>query len=61
MNGWDEELLDRIEATRRANNTNWMAIVRLAMTHAPEECKSLLRAINNCDKSISRDMELLSK
>ena len=35
------KIIDEIEKVRTHNNVNWMDILRLAFTHAPEEAKKL--------------------
>ncbi len=57
----EEALLTLIETTRSVNNVNWMAILRIAMKHAPEETKGVLRSILASDKDISYYLEQLSK
>lgn len=56
-----ETLLNLIEQTRSVNNVNWMGILRLAMKHAPEETKGLLRAIRASDQDIAYYTEQLSQ
>ena len=55
------EIIDKIEKIRSRNNVNWMGVLRLAFTHAPEEAKKLMGKINQEDKSISELFEKLSK
>ena len=52
------KIIDEIEKVRTRNNVNWMDILRLAFTHAPEDAKELMRKINTADDEIS---ELLKK
>tara|TARA_B100000287_G_scaffold299889_1_gene283035 strand:- start:3328 stop:3504 length:177 start_codon:yes stop_codon:yes gene_type:complete len=54
----DLEVIDAIQEVRSKNNVNWMDILRLALKHAPEETKSLIKKINKSDNEIS---ELLGK
>ena len=60
MSNLDEKLkiIDEIQSIRSANNVNWMDLLRLAYSKAPEETKLLVRKINNDDNRIS---ELFSK
>ncbi len=51
-------VIDEIEKVRTRNNVNWMDVLRLAFTHAPEEAKELMKNINMADDEIS---ELLKK
>jgi len=54
----DLEVIDAIQEVRSKNNVNWMDILRLALKHAPEETKNLIKRINKSDNEIS---ELLGK
>ena len=47
------KLIDEIEKIRTANNVNWMDLLRVAFTKAPEETKLLIRKINKDDNKIS--------
>ena len=40
------KIIDEIEKVRTRNNVNWMDILRLAFTHAPEEAKKLTFVID---------------
>ena len=55
------EIIDEIEKVRSGNNMNWMNILRLAFTHAPEEAKELMKKIDNEDNRISELVKKLSK
>jgi len=55
------EVIDKIEAIRSRNNVNWMDVLRLAFTHAPDEARTLMQRINHEDKRISDLFEQLSK
>ncbi len=50
-----------VERVRRANNKCWCALLRLALTHAPEEARKTLREINKNDRKIARLMRKLSE
>ena len=52
------KIIDEIEKVRTRNNVNWMDILRLAFTHAPDDAKELMRKINTADDEIS---DLLKK
>ena len=52
------KIIDEIEKVRTRNNVNWMNILSLAFTHAPEKAKELMKKINTADDEIS---ELLKK
>lgn len=47
------KLIDEIENIRRANNINWMDLLRLAFRESPIQAKELVRRINNDDNKIS--------
>ena len=47
------KIIDEIEKVRTRNNVNWMDILRLAFTHAPDDAKNLMRKINTADDEIS--------
>jgi hypothetical protein len=49
----DLEIIDKIEQVRTRNNVNWMDILRLGFTHAPEETRALIGKINQEDSRIS--------
>ena len=55
------EIIDEIEKVRSGNNMNWMNILRLAFTHAPEEAKELMKEIDSEDNRISELVKKLSK
>jgi hypothetical protein len=54
-------IIDEIEKVRSGNNINWMDILRLAFTHAPEEAKELMKKIDQEDNRISELVKKLSK
>lgn len=54
-------LVEEIQAVRTSNNVNWMDLLRIALTHAPEETKQALRKINADDDAISRLFKELGK
>jgi hypothetical protein len=43
-----------IEHIRTRNNSLWMELLRIALKHAPEEAKKVLRKINENDNAVSR-------
>ena len=55
------DIIDEIEKVRTRNNVNWMDILRLGFTHAPEEAKNLMRKINTADDEISSLLKKLLK
>ena len=55
------KIIDEIEKVRTHNNVNWMDILRLAFTHAPEEAKKLMKKIDHEDNRISKLVKKLSE
>ena len=49
MSDW----VDYIQMVRANNNRHWMDILRLALKHAPDEAKAILREIRANDIRIS--------
>ena len=47
------DIIDQIRKIRSHNNIEWMRILEIALKHAPEETKKVLREINNNDREIS--------
>ncbi len=46
-------IIDEIENVRKANNVNWMDLLRLAFSESPNEAKKIIRRINSDDNRIS--------
>ena len=55
------KIIDEIEKVRNSNNMNWMDILRLAFTYAPEEAKKLMKKIDLEDNRISDLVKKLSE
>lgn len=55
------DIIDEIEKVRTRNNVNWMDILRLAFTHAPDDAKQLMKKINTADDQISSLLKKLLK
>ena len=53
-------VIDEIEKVRTNNNVNWMNLLRIAFTHAPEEAKKLMKEIDHEDNKISDLVKKLS-
>ena len=53
-------IIDEIEKVRTKNNMNWMDVLRLAFTHAPEDAKKLMKKIDHEDNRISELVKKLS-
>mgnify|MGYP001560571928 CR=1 FL=1 len=49
----DREIIDRITFVRMRNNEHWMRIVEIALEHAPDKTKDVLRQINHNDRNVS--------
>jgi methionyl-tRNA formyltransferase len=60
INMTDLEIIDEIEKIRSKNNVNWMDILRLAFTHAPNKARAIMAKINKDDNRISELLEQLS-
>jgi len=54
-------IIDEVEKVRTKNNMNWMDLLRLAFTHAPDEAKKLMKNINHEDNRISDLIKKLSE
>ena len=39
------KIIDKIQKVRKKNNKNWMDILRVAFSHAPNETKKLIKEI----------------
>ena len=52
--------INKIQKIRSKNNNNWMDLLRIAMKHAPNETKKILRKINSQDKKISSLLKKLT-
>jgi hypothetical protein len=55
------KIINKIQLLRKKNNINWMDILRLAMKHAPDETKKILKNINSYDKKISNEVNAITK
>ena len=55
------KIIDEIEKVRSSNNMNWMDILRLAFTYAPDEAKKLMKKIDQEDNRISDLVKKLSE
>lgn len=56
-----DPVIEQITRVRAANNKLWMRLLDIAMIHAPEETKSVLKAINHNDRAIGLLLEDLTK
>jgi hypothetical protein len=56
----DQEIIDRITTVRMTNNQLWMKLVEIALEHAPEQTRGVLRDIRSNDARISDLMKDLA-
>jgi folate-dependent phosphoribosylglycinamide formyltransferase PurN len=56
----DLEIINEIQKVRGKNNVNWMDILRIAFTHAPEETREVFKRITNDDNIINKLSKQLS-
>jgi len=54
MNKKKTNIVKKISDIRSKNNINWMNLLKLALTYAPNETKKVLNEINKNDKKISQ-------
>jgi uncharacterized membrane protein len=57
----DLEIIDEIEKIRTKNNVNWMDILRLVFTVAPDEARKLMSRVDEFDNRISTLVKELSE
>ena len=55
----DEQILGMIQTIREENNVCWMDLLRLALRHAPEEARDLMKRVYEYDRQISELMKEL--
>tara|TARA_B100001142_G_C13731581_1_gene421741 strand:+ start:280 stop:477 length:198 start_codon:yes stop_codon:yes gene_type:complete len=55
------KIIDEIEEVRTKNNVNWMGVLRVAFTYAPDEAKKLMKKIDHEDNRISELVKQLSE
>lgn len=53
MKRTDLEIINDIQNIRKKNNVNWMDILRIAFTHAPEETREVFKRITSDDNKIN--------
>ena len=46
-------ILGQIESARARNNINWIALLKIALEHAPKETAEVLDRINETDDEVS--------
>lgn len=49
----DLQIINAIQKARQKNNHNWMSILKIAISSAPNETRKVLKKINYYDKKIS--------
>lgn len=57
----DQEIIDQIFWVRVQNNVPWKSLMEIALEHAPEETKAVLREINKNDRKVSDLLGELAK
>ncbi|MDB2680800.1 hypothetical protein N9Y95_03105 [Candidatus Pelagibacter bacterium] len=55
------KVIDQIEKVRKKNNTNWMDILRVAYSFAPQKTASIMARIYKDDSKISNLAKKLTK
>ena len=53
-------IISKIEKIRSKNNVNWMDILRLSFTKAPQETIKIMNKINTDDAAISKLLKKLT-
>ena len=61
MTAKERSIINQITSIRAKNNLHWMGLLRLAIKHAPEEARRLLKDITKNDKDISKLTTRLSR
>jgi hypothetical protein len=54
-------IISKIENVRKKNNKNWMDILRIAFSHAPDEAAKVLAEIYKEDKKLNNLAKQLTK
>jgi hypothetical protein len=57
----EQEIIDLIFSTRVRNNLPWRKLLEIALRHAPDETRIVLREITANDKVVSTLMHELAK
>ena len=55
------KIISEIEKVRKKNNKNWMDILRIAFSHAPDEAAKVLAEIYKEDKKLNNLAKQLTK
>ena len=53
-------IINQIEKVRKKNNVNWMNLLRIGFTHAPNQTKKTLTKIYSDDAKISKLLKKLN-
>lgn len=56
-----EDQLNEVRLMRAQNNDLWMRIVAIALEHAPEEVKPVMREIESRDRAITAIWGILAR
>jgi hypothetical protein len=57
----EQEIVDKIFEIRVMNNVPWKRLMQIALAHAPEETKAVLREINLHDEAVVHLLGRLAK
>jgi len=57
----EQSIISEIFAIRVANNVPWKRLMEIALKHAPEETRAVLRQINENDRKVSDLLAELAK
>lgn len=57
----EQSTIDEIFAIRVANNVPWKRLMEIALKHAPDETRAVLREINENDRKVSDLLGELAK
>jgi hypothetical protein len=49
----DLEIIDEIQKVRNKNNVNWMDVLKIAFTYAPQKTREVFKRITNDDNLIN--------
>jgi hypothetical protein len=61
MTETEQSIIDEIFKVRVANNIPWKRLMEIALTHAPDETRAVLRQINDNDSLVAGLMYALVK
>ena len=56
-----DNLINKIQNTRKKNNKNWMDLMKIAFKYRPDEAKIVVKKIFSEDKKINKLIQKLVK